>query len=52
MKDLTHVNKNGKANMVDVTDKDVTIRTAEAYAEVSVSDELFYKIKNKPKSSS
>jgi len=46
MSKLTHVNKNGKANMVDVSGKDITLRTAEAFAEVSVSDELFYKIKN------
>lgn len=46
MNKLTHVNKNGKANMVDVSGKDITLRTAEAFAEVSVSDELFYKIRN------
>ena len=46
MNKLTHVNKNGKANMVDVSGKDVSLRTAEAFAEVSVSYELFYKIRN------
>ncbi len=46
MNKLTHVNKDGKANMVDVSGKDVTLRTAEAFAEVTVSDELFYKIRN------
>ncbi|HED08882.1 MAG TPA: cyclic pyranopterin monophosphate synthase MoaC [Ignavibacteria bacterium] len=46
MNKLTHVNKDGKANMVDVSGKDITLRTAEAFAEVSVSDELFYKIRN------
>ena len=45
MNDLTHVNKDGKANMVDVTDKKISVRTAEAYAEVSVSEELFEIIK-------
>jgi molybdenum cofactor biosynthesis protein MoaC len=46
MNNLTHVNKDGKANMVDVSGKGDTLRTADAFAEVSVSDELFYKIKN------
>lgn len=46
MNKLTHVNKNGKANMVDVSGKDISLRTAEAFAEVFVSNELFYKIRN------
>ena len=46
MNKLTHVNKEGKANMVDVSGKDITVRTAEAFAEVFVSAELFEKIKN------
>lgn len=46
MNELTHVNKNGKANMVDVSEKEVTVRTAEAFAEVKVSKELFEKIRN------
>ena len=46
MSKLTHVDENGKANMVDVTDKNVTIRTAKAFASVIVSDLLFEKIKN------
>ncbi len=46
MKKLTHVDNNGKANMVDVSAKEATLRTAEAFAEVSVSEELFVKIKN------
>jgi cyclic pyranopterin monophosphate synthase len=46
MKELTHTDKNGKANMVDVTTKVPTIRTAEAFAEVKVSKELYTKIEN------
>lgn len=46
MKKLSHINKDGKAEMVDVSEKNITTRTAEAYAEVIVSDELFAKIKN------
>lgn len=44
-KKLTHTNKNGKANMVDVSDKEISIRTAEAYSEVKISDEVFNAIK-------
>ena len=44
-KKLTHTNKNGKANMVDVSDKEMSIRTAEAYSEVKISDEVFKAIK-------
>ncbi|MBI5730006.1 MAG: cyclic pyranopterin monophosphate synthase MoaC [Ignavibacteriales bacterium] len=44
MKTLSHVDKNGKANMVDVSGKEVTERTASAYCEVLVSDEVFRKI--------
>ena len=46
MTKLTHVNDDGKANMVDITSKESTVRTAEAYASVRVSGELFDKIKN------
>lgn len=45
MSKLTHTNSKGKAEMVDISDKDDSLRTAEAYAEVSVSDEVFKKIK-------
>ncbi len=45
MSKLTHTNSKGKAEMVDISDKDDSHRTAEAYAEVSVSDEVFEKIK-------
>jgi molybdenum cofactor biosynthesis protein MoaC len=35
---LTHTSKNGKANMVDVSDKEISTRTAEAYSEVKIND--------------
>lgn len=38
---LTHTSINGKANMVDVSDNDISIRTAEAYSEVKINDEVF-----------
>ena len=44
-KKLSHINKSGKAQMVDVSDKAVTLRTAEAYAEVQVSEIVFNAIK-------
>jgi cyclic pyranopterin phosphate synthase len=46
MKKLTHVNKNGKAGMVDVGNKKTTNRTAEGYCRVLVSELLFNKIRN------
>ena len=42
---LTHIDSKGKANMVDISSKDETERTASAYAEVSVSQKLFRLIK-------
>lgn len=45
MKDFSHIDKNGKAAMVDVSEKNITERTAEAYAEVNVSEKVFSKIK-------
>ncbi len=42
---LSHVSASGKASMVDVSGKQDTVRTAEAFAEVFVSNEIFKKIK-------
>jgi cyclic pyranopterin phosphate synthase len=46
MKNLSHINSKGKAEMVDVSEKEISTRTAEAYAEVKVSKEVFNAIKN------
>ncbi|MGB9856318.1 MAG: cyclic pyranopterin monophosphate synthase MoaC [Caldisericum exile] len=46
MKKLSHINSKGKAEMVDVSEKEISTRTAEAYAEVKVSKEIFNAIKN------
>jgi len=46
MKKLSHINSKGKAEMVDVSEKKISTRTAEAYAEVEVSKEVFDAIKN------
>jgi len=45
-KKLSHINSKGKAEMVDVSEKEISTRTAEAYAEVKVSKEVFDAIKN------
>ena len=45
-KKLSHINSKGKAEMVDVSVKEISTRTAEAYAEVKVSKEVFDAIKN------
>jgi cyclic pyranopterin phosphate synthase len=42
---LSHVNKIGKAIMVNVVDKSPTIRTAKAYGEIVVPTEVFNKVK-------
>ncbi len=45
MKKLSHINSEGKAEMVDVSEKKETLRTAAASAEVFVSKEVFTRIK-------
>jgi len=45
MKKLSHINSEGKAEMVDVSEKMETLRTATASAEVFVSKEVFTRIK-------
>lgn len=37
MSNLTHINQSGEANMVDVTDKDMTVRTAVAEGYIYMS---------------
>ena len=39
-KDFTHLNERGEARMVDVTEKDVTVRSATARCRVSVSEQV------------
>jgi cyclic pyranopterin monophosphate synthase len=45
MNNFTHLNKNGKAEMVDVSGKNITERTARAFGEVKVTKTLLNKIK-------
>ncbi|MEP0862534.1 MAG: cyclic pyranopterin monophosphate synthase MoaC [Ignavibacterium sp.] len=46
MKKLSHLNSKGKAEMVDVSEKEISTRTAEAFAHVKVSKDIFNAIKN------
>jgi len=45
LKKLSHVDSKGKAKMVDVSNKIETTRTAEAYAEVKLSNKVFKAVK-------
>lgn len=44
MSELTHIDEQGRANMVDVSDKTVTRRTARARSIVSLPDEVMAQI--------
>ncbi|KAA0543393.1 cyclic pyranopterin monophosphate synthase MoaC [Bacillus sp. BGMRC 2118] len=44
MADFTHFNEEGRAKMVDITDKTDTVRTAIARSSVEVSEEIYEKI--------
>ena len=46
MEDFTHINAQGRARMVDVSDKDITSRTAKAYAVVYMNAETIEMIKS------
>ena len=46
MEDFTHFNENGRARMVDVTDKAETARTAVAFGRVLVNAETFALIRS------
>ena len=42
---LTHIDNRGKAQMVDVSSKEKTMRTAEAYAKVKLPNKVFNAVK-------
>ncbi|WP_066320601.1 cyclic pyranopterin monophosphate synthase MoaC [Bacillus sp. FJAT-29814] len=46
MADFTHFNEEGRAKMVDVSDKPETARTAIARSSITVSNEIYQKITN------
>jgi len=42
---FTHFNEEGRAKMVDITDKNETVRTAIARSSIQVNEEIYTKIK-------
>lgn len=44
MGELTHFNEEGRAKMVDISDKDTTVRTASAQSSIIVNQEIYGKI--------
>jgi cyclic pyranopterin monophosphate synthase len=46
MSEFTHFNEEGRAKMVDVSDKPETARTAIAHSSITVSNEIYEKITN------
>lgn len=44
MADLTHINKKGEAVMVDVGEKEITRRTATAFAKIEMQEETLSKL--------
>jgi cyclic pyranopterin phosphate synthase len=43
--ELTHLDEKGKAKMVDVSAKEINLRVASAFAEVSMSKDAFFAVK-------
>ena len=46
-KKLTHLNADGQSHMVDVSDRDVTVRSAQASAHVKLSGEVISMLRDK-----
>lgn len=46
MSDFTHLNDQGRAKMVNVSQKDVTKRTATAHSSITVNHEIYHQIVN------
>lgn len=46
MSDLTHINEQGRARMVDISEKKETVRTAIAKTSVEVNEEIYHKVTN------
>lgn len=46
MSDFTHLNDQGRAKMVDVSQKDVTKRAATAHSSITVNHEIYHQIVN------
>ncbi|REH93939.1 cyclic pyranopterin monophosphate synthase MoaC, partial [Staphylococcus felis] len=46
MSDFTHINRQGHAKMVDVSNKDITKRTAIAHSSITVNVTIYEQITN------
>ena len=46
MSDLTHINEQGRPRMVDISDKEPSVRTAIAKTSVEVNQEIYHKVTN------
>lgn len=46
MTSFTHLNQQGHARMVDVSEKETTKRTAVAYSQIAMKDDVWQKVKN------
>ncbi|PTF04420.1 cyclic pyranopterin monophosphate synthase MoaC [Staphylococcus devriesei] len=44
MYEFTHINEQGNAKMVDVSDKNITKRTAQAHSSITVNDTIYHQI--------
>ena len=44
MTDFTHINKQGNAKMVDVSEKEVTKRQARAHSSITVNEIIYQQI--------
>ena len=44
MSDFTHINQQGNAKMVDVSNKEITKRTAIAYSSIIVNETIYQQI--------
>lgn len=47
MSEFTHFNEQGRARMVDISEKGETVRTAVARTSVEVNEEIYHKVTNK-----
>ena len=47
MNEFTHFNEQGRAKMVDISEKEASVRTAAAVSSVSMNREVHEKIKNR-----
>ncbi|MBU5909224.1 cyclic pyranopterin monophosphate synthase MoaC, partial [Vibrio cholerae O1] len=46
MTEFTHINQQGHAKMVDVSDKQITKRTAVAHSSITVNETIYKQISN------